>query len=399
MIPAAAIQYNARRVAEMPIRRKKQLGLTGLASTPQAAAAATPQFPIAALDAWAVRANRRANPRLVVAIRSGDGLVGYGETACGPEPNAAVQEFLRHAEVLIGRDALASEAARSALAGVPPEVRGAIDIALLDLRGKVTDAPVHDLLTGRTRDKARAMAALTGSGETDLMKQLAVAKTQGFRAFSIPLDLSPDSPTRGRAFFAQTEAMLGRLREAGADDLVLDCRGASTAAEGAALAARLERFHLMWIDEPTGEISDAALRKISHESVTPVGWGRHLTAGSRFQDLLRMQVVDVVRPDIGLHGITGTRKVAALAEAYYTAIAPFHRGGPIGTAATLQVAASVPNFVVQEVDFTVGEDELRMSKAIAGNSLPRVVEGFFEVPAGPGLGVSVDEDALRSYAV
>ena len=103
----------------------------------------------------------------------------------------------------------------------------------------------------------------------------------------------------------------------------------------AGLAARLEGFHLMWMDEPVDEINDEALKKISHETVTPVGWGRRFSGNNRFQDLLRLQVVDVVRPDVGLCGIGQTRKAAALAEAYYTAIAPFHRGGPIGAAARI----------------------------------------------------------------
>ncbi len=294
---------------------------------------------------------------------------------------------------------MAGMAVRTALSAAPPNIRGVVDIALLDIRGKVAQAPVYDLLTGRTREKARAMAALRGSTEAELIHELGVARQQGFRAFSVPLLIPEGSPTRGREFFAHTEAMLRRLRQAGADEIVLDCAGRATASEAAGLAARLERFHLMWMDEPTSQITDSALEKISHETVTPVGWGRFLTASGRFQDLLRMQVIDVVRPDIGLHGISGSRRLAALAEAYYTAVAPFHRGTPIGTAAALQVAASTPNFVAQEVAFTTNEAERRMHRAIAGDSLPRVVEGFFELPTGPGLGIDVDEAALEEYAV
>lgn len=299
----------------------------------------------------------------------------------------------------MGTDALASVAARVLLSTAPPTIRGAIDIALLDLRGKVADAPVYDLLSGRTRDKARAMAALQGDSESELMEQLEVARDQGFRAFSVPVLLPEDTPTRGRGFFVETEGILRRLRQAGADDLVLDCGGRTTAAEAAGLAARLERFHLMWMDEPTDQISDTALRKISSETVTPLGWGRTLVSSGRFQDLLRMQVIDVLRPNMGVHGVEATRELAALAESYYTAIAPYHRGGPIGLAAALQVAASVPNFVVQEVRFSTDSRERHMHESIAGGSLPSVAEGFFELPAGPGLGLEIDEDALQEYAV
>ncbi len=382
----------------MPSNRSvKRARLAMMAAGAQAAASAS-EVSVTGLDAWAIRASPSSAARLVIAVRTSAGITGYGETSATPNPASAVAEVLRAGEALSGRDAVASVAAAAALSHVSPAVRGAVDIALLDARGKVANAPVYDLLAGRTRDKARAMAALSGAGESQLMDQLAAAREEGYRAFSVPVLLPEDSPMRGRKFFSDTVAMLERLRQAGADDLVLDCGGRTSAAEAAGLAARLESFHLMWMDEPTRQISDAALEKISHETVTPVGWGRAFTSNSRFQDLLRMQVVDVLRPDPGLNGISACRRAAALAEAYYTAVAPFHRGGPVGTAAALQIAASVPNFVIQEVAFSTGERQRRMHEAITRGSAPKVVEGFFELPTAPGLGIEIDEGALREFA-
>lgn len=380
-------------------RSAKRNRLAMMAAAAQAASAARPEFAVSGLDAWAVRSSPASAARLLVALRTSAGVTGYGETAAGPDPAAAVTEALSFGGTLAGRDAMASVAARVALSSAPPRVRGAIDIALLDVRGKVANAPVYDLLAGRTRQKARAMAALPGESESELMEQLAVAREAGFRAFSVPVPLPADTPTRGRKFFADTEALLGRLRQAGADDLVLDCGGRTTAAEAAGLAARLEAFHLMWMDEPTRQINNAALTKISHDTVTPVGWGRSFFSASQFQDLLRMQAIDVLRPDIGLNGISGSRNAAALAEAYYTAIAPFHRGGPVGLAAALQVAASVPNFFIQEVVFFGDEHQRRMHEAITGGSAPKVTDGFFELSTGPGLGLEIDEGALQEFSV
>ena len=379
-------------------RSNKLFGLASLAASTPAASGPPPEIAISGLNAWAIRSSPEAVPRLVIALRTDTGVTGYGETSAGADPASSVAEALRHADALVGKDAMASVAVRASLSAAAPEIRGAVDIALLDVRGKIADAPVYDLLGGRTRDKARAMASLHGSSEAELSQQLSAARNDGFRAFSVPALLPQGTPTRGREFFADTEAMLRRLRQAGATDLVLDCAGRTTGAEAAGLAARLETFHLMWMDEPTSPISDSALEKISHESVTPVGWGRFLTSSGRFQDLLRMQVIDVLRPDIGLHGISGLRQLASLAEAYYTAVAPFHRGGPIGTAAALQVAASIPNFVVQEVAFSTDEAERRMHVAFAGESVPQVVDGFFTLPTGPGLGLEIDEAALQEYA-
>ena len=373
--------------------------LASLVAGAQAVPASGADTVITGLDAWAIGMGSSAEPRLVVAVRTSGGVTGYGETIAAPDPSSAVAAVLQYREFLQGRDAFASVAAHAALAQAPASVRGVVDLALLDVRGKVADAPVYDLLSGRTRDKARAMAALSGTSERELVESLEAARSAGFRCFSVPVPLPQGTPTRGRMFFVETEAMLNRLRQAGADDLVLDCGGRTTAAEAAGLAARLETFRLMWMDEPAGRISDSALRKISHETVTPVGWGRSFVSAGRFQDLLRLQAVDVIRPDVGLNGITGCRRAAALAEAYYTAIAPFHRGGPIGTAAALQIAASVPNFVVQEVPFSADRDRRRMEDSITAGTAPKVADGYFALPAGPGLGVEVDESALQEFAV
>src|SRR5690606_23819298 len=112
-----------------------------------------------------------------------------------------------------------------------------------------------------------------------------------------------------------------------------------------------EAFHLLWLDEPAARINHEARRKISDQTTTPVGWGRSIEDNAEFQDLLRLQAVDVLRLDVALHGVRYARRAAALAEAYYTAIAPFSRGGPIATAAALQLAASTPNFFALDVPF------------------------------------------------
>ena len=91
--------------------------------------------------------------------------------------------------------------------------------------------------------------------------------------------------------------------------------------------------------------------RIASENVTPVGFGRFAAEAGVFQDLLRSDAVDVVRPDLARHGITQVRRIAAVAEPYYVAVAPFHDGGPIATAAALNLAASLPNFFIQQVPY------------------------------------------------
>ena len=140
-----------------------------------------------------------------------------------------------------------------------------------------------------------------------------------------------------------------------------------------------------------------AAAKISQESVTPVGFGRQVTHNSQFQDLLRLDAIDILRPSISHHGISQIRKAAALAETYYVAVAPFHRGGPVATAACLQLAASIPNFFIQEVPWPAAEQDRRMRAEVVSTAIESVHDGYFPLPTGPGLGITLNPDALNKY--
>jgi galactonate dehydratase len=95
--------------------------------------------------------------------------------------------------------------------------------------------------------------------------------------------------------------------------------------------------------------------------------------------------------------VSQARRISALAETYYVAIAPFHDGGPIATAAALHLAASLPNFFIQQVPCPAADEDRRMRARLAGASLEVVKDGFLQLPRGPGLGITVDEAALNEY--
>ncbi len=158
----------------------------------------------------------------------------------------------------------------------------------------------------------------------------------------MPLTMPPGME-RGRRFYTDVRSTLDVLREAAGEecDFVLDCAGRTSPGEALSIADRLEGFHLLWMDEPCGELSATAQASISKGSVTAVGYGRGFEDEARFLDLLREDGVDVLRPALARHGLTAVRKAAALAETYYVAVAPFHRGGPIGTAAGMHVCAAL----------------------------------------------------------
>jgi galactonate dehydratase len=104
-----------------------------------------------------------------------------------------------------------------------------------------------------------------------------------------------------------------------------------------------------------------------------------------------------VRPDLARHGISQSRRISALAETYYVAAAPFHDGGPIATAAALNLAAGIPNFFIQQVPHLSAGEDRRMRARLAGDAIETVKDGFLQLPRGPGLGITVDETAFAKY--
>jgi galactonate dehydratase len=189
------------------------------------------------------------------------------------------------------------------------------------------------------------------------------------------------------------------LRSAGPQNANFVLRGAGTlmAGDAAAVASSLERFHLLWFDEPCPVTNLSTIRKIAQEVVTPLGFGRDVTSASVYQDLLREGVVDILRPSIQRDGIVAIRRISALAETYYVAVAPNHDGGPIGTAAALQLAASLPNFFIQNVPTPQDERDRRMRSELVAEPVETVRDGFLSLPAAPGLGITVNESALEKY--
>jgi galactonate dehydratase len=179
-------------------------------------------------------------------------------------------------------------------------------------------------------------------------------------------------------------------------DFVLDGGGSLLPADAAGLAEGFERYHLLWLEEPCPISNLGALRKIAAENVTPLGFGRFIQQPGVFQDLLREDAIDVLRPDISMNGISGIRQMAAIAETYYVAVAPYHSGGPIATAAAMQLAASLPNFFIQQFPFPAAEEDRKMRAALAGGA-EVVQDGYAPLPTGPGLGITVNEKVLEQF--
>jgi galactonate dehydratase len=177
-------------------------------------------------------------------------------------------------------------------------------------------------------------------------------------------------------------------------DLLIEMHGRFTPATAISVARELERFNPSWIEEPVPPENLAALEKVSRHVSIPVATGERIHVRHEFRELFERQAADIVQADITTcGGLLETKKISAWAESYYLLMAPHNVGGPISTAAALHLAATMPNFKIQEHfnDFA----EAHVKQAAPGN--PEVHDGFFALPHGPGLRVTLNEDVIREH--
>jgi galactonate dehydratase len=329
----------------------------------------------------------------VIRLETASGLRGYGECAL---VNPAELSTARQA--VVGAAPTALEPIRAKLAAMPL-VSGAVNMALIDLSAQIAKAPAFQVLGGPTRNTVRVLAPLTGENDDELKRSAERALKSGHKAFSVPVP-ETHATNHGQALVLRVKRRMEALRATTGQgtDFVLDGAARLSPGDASNLSNEFERSHLLWFDEPCSLANLGAVREVSEENVTPLGFGRSIHRSAEFQDLLREAMVDVLRPDIARNGITQIRRMATIAETYYVAVAPHHEGGPIATAAALHLAASLPNFFIQQVPLPGDAKDQAMRAELTSGSIEQVKDGYAALLMGPGLGIRVNEEALKKYA-
>ena len=286
--------------------------------------------------------------------------------------------------------ARAGEIAMSAIA--------VIEIACWDIVGQALGKPVYQLLGGAVRDRIKAYANGWYTVERTPNEFHQAAKRvieKGYRA----LKLDPFGAgfyELDRAEKSRAVALVEAVRDAVGPDseILIEMHGRFNPATAVEIARELEPFKPSWIEEPVPPENLAALKKVAEKVSIPVATGERLHTRYDYRTLFELQAADIIQPDITqFGGLLETKKLAAWAEIYYVLVAPHNVGGPVSTAAALHFAASTPNFKIQEHfnDFT----ESWVKTAAPGN--PEVVDGYFALPQGPGLGVKLNLDIVREH--
>jgi galactonate dehydratase len=355
--------------------------------------AANHPLTLSGFRAWRLKEPVSGRRYTVVRLTSQSGVTGYGEG--GP---ALAAEIADARAAATGRRATDSEFIRQRL-GASPAMEAAVSNAMLDLVARAKGLPVYQYLGGPTRFKVRMLAQLEGSDEAGMTAPLDRARRAGIRAFTIalpprePLSLLQDWVDRVRK-------RVGNMQARGGDgaEWVLDGAARLTPGDAATLAVALERSHPIWFDEPVATLATDALAKIVDVSVMPVGIGRNVTDIAVFQNLLRFGSVNVLRPSLALNSVAKLRRMAAIAESHYVAIAPYHSGGPIGSMTGVHLNASLPNSYAQEVPVPASDRDAAMRAEITSGNVEIADQGFAALRNRPGLGIEVNEKALDAYS-
>ena len=343
---------------------------------------------------------------LFVRVESDEGAVGWGEASLEGWAEAVdgAVEALR--DRFLGADPYRIEdvfqvgyrggfyrggpVLMSALAG--------LEQALWDLKGKALGLPVWEMLGGKVREHIRAYAWIGGDRPDDVAEAAAARAAQGFGAIKMNATAEMDWIGTPKAF-DEVIARVAAAQAAGVD-VGLDFHGRVHKPMAKQLARVLEPMGLLFIEEPLLSENPEGLAQISQLVSTPIALGERLHSRWDFKPFLIAGAVDIIQPDIShCGGILEGRRIAAMAEAFDVAVAPHCPLGPLALASCLQLAACTPNLAIQEmslgIHYNVGAD---LFTYLADAAALTPVAGDLPIPAGPGLGIEIDEAAVREAA-
>lgn len=273
-----------------------------------------------------------------------------------------------------------------------------IEMACWDIIGQALGKPVYQLLGGAVRDRIKAYAngwyTVERSPE-EFHRAACRVVAKGYQALKLdPFGAGFYELDRGEKIKAV--ALVEAVRDAigPSAELLIEMHGRFNPATAIEMARELEPFKPSWIEEPVPPENLSALKKVAEKVNIPVATGERLHSRHEFRSLFELQAADILQPDITqCGGLLETKKLASWAEMYYMLIAPHNVGGPVSTAASLHFAASTPNFKIQE-HFNDFADPW-VKSAAPGN--PEVIDGYFALPQGSGLGVKLDKDVVRQH--
>ena len=298
-----------------------------------------------------------------------------------------------------------------AQAGMYVAVLTAVETALWDLAGKALGLPVYQLLGGKFRDSVRvymdtALYQNRLPKPEDFAEAAKEAVDMGFTAVKFDLDQANDPNKYDKFNWTASPAELQRMYDQMAAtraavgpniDICADMHGRYDAITGERVAKMLEPLNLMWLEEPIAAENSDAYKKITASTSTPICAGENHYLAHGFRPLLEDGAVDIIMPDLQKCGGLGeAQRIANLANLYYVPFDPHMVASYLGAMASAHVCASVPNFMIMEWQIYFHKNP--MYREIVTFEGEAVENGFIRVRDVPGIGVEINQEAMRKYA-
>ena len=376
---------------------------------------------------------------VTVKVNTDEGISGFGEAglAYGKCSEAAFGQCQDFAKMVIGMDPFNTEAIwehlhRHTFWGmgggvVVTSAMAAIDTACWDIKGKALGLPVYKLLGGKTNGKLRAYASQLQFGwrssiqandslgllydPEDYYKVVKDAVADGYDAVKIDPVFAPLEPrpfpeimaTQGNQIrgcyrehdLKRSVERIAAAREAGGPDMdiIVEIHSLLDANTAAILGKELEPYRIMYYEEPTMPCNPGVFKHIKERCSLPLATGERSYTRWGFRQFFEDRTLDIIQPDLcNTGGITETKKICDMAQVYDVGVQIHVCGGPIATAAALQVETVIPNFVIHEEH----NANLLTKFKNAGKYFYEPKNGFYEVPELPGIGQEMSEQAMAT---
>ena len=377
------------------------------------------------LKIWVTRPNVSSRSYVFLRIDTDEGISGIGEaTSSGGGGSITVGNilnFLKNStlkedfrETLIGEnpehvDLIWHKLFRrftggGGFGGFVTTVMSGIDIALWDIKGKIANKPIYEILGGGpVRDQIEMYTHVQPGDPSYAANQAKELVSKGFK--TIKLDpfqpemkqhhrryiqgmISPKAATLGQDTVAAIRESVGPEIE-----ILIDCHGNFNVPTAIKIAKMLEPYNIGWFEEPVQPNSNEALKQVKESVNVPICVGERLYTRWDFIPILKENLAEYLMPDIlWTGGISELYKISTLAETFYVPVSPHDASGPINILAGAHTMMTVPNFFKLEMNHSsLPTLNMMISEPININ------QGYLELPSNPGLGVELNEDYLESH--
>jgi len=343
---------------------------------------------------------------LLVKVETDEGIEGWGESYNLPDRERGIEQHVHELKrYLVGRDPFNIKHFTSMVYDDFASRRGSMDLycalsgigqALWDVVGKRLGTPVYNLLGGPCRDRIRVYANgwYGGARDPDGHAEMAVATVKcGFNALKFDPFPGPWRLYIDRKAEETAVANVRAVREAVGPDveILIEVHRRLAPMHAIRVSRMMEEFKPFWFEEPVPSENIPALAEVRRQTSIPVVTGEALYTKAAFREVFERRAADIINPDVcNCGGILELKEIAAMAEPNFVVVSPHnYNSTTMGLAATIQVAACIPNFLIAE--YFVNFEET--GREVAANPF-QVEDGYIRLPTTPGLGLELKEEVL-----